>query len=139
MSASAAASDTEPRMPDHATIIRVRQPARRACSGRRSSARMTNGVVCSQAMRVRITARLTATDWPMSVRADCPARPSRMSGSCRPMSTNSSALSRNTSVSHTAKPCRRMLALEIRGACQPTTMPAVAAGTPEQPSRSAGR
>lgn len=33
-----------------------------------------------------------------------------------------------------------MLAVEMRGACQPMTMPAVtAASTPEQPSRSAGR
>ena len=69
-----------------------------------------------------------------------PASPSRMSGSCNPISTNSSALSRNTSVSQTAKPCNRMLAVEMRGARQPSTIPTVtAASTPDAPSASAGR
>jgi hypothetical protein len=116
-SASAAASDTDPRIPDQPTIRRVRQPARRSrCCGRRSSARMTKTEVFSQAIRVSVTVTLIATACPISASADWPARPSRIKGSCRPMSTNSSALSRNTSVSQTAKPCRRMLALEIRGA-----------------------
>ena len=102
-SASAAASDTEPRMPDHAAIMRGRQPWRRSrCCGRRSSARTRYGVVFTHAIRVRITARLTAAAWPSSVHGDSPESPSRISGSCSPISTNSSALSRKTSVSQTA-------------------------------------
>ena len=127
-------------MPDQPTTIRMRQSPRRSrCCGRRSSARITNVEALIHAIRVSVTVTLIAIAWPISVSAE-PSSPSRISGSCSPISTNRSALSRNTSVSHTAKPCRRIDALEICGARQPTKMPQVtAASTPEQPRRSAGR
>ena len=96
--------------------------------------------MCAHTSRVRITAALTATAHSSSSPAGRALSPSRIDGSCSPISTNSSALSRKTSVSQTAKPWIRMRAVEIRGARQPSTMPAVtAASTPETCSASAGR
>ena len=54
--ASAAASDTAPRMPTQEPRKRVRQSARRArCDGRRSRVRMTTVVPKTHAMRTAIT------------------------------------------------------------------------------------
>ena len=89
---------------------------------------------------VRITVALTAAAQPSSVPAGSSLRPSRIVGSCSPMRTNSSALRRNMRISHTALPVRRIDAVEISGAFQPSTMPVVtAASTPESRSASAGR
>ena len=101
--ASAAASETDPRMPHQLMIIRLCQVERRSrCDSRRSSARMTKTAVWLQISRVTMTTRLTATHHHSSSPAGWPDSPSRMSGSCSPISTNSSALSRNVRISHTA-------------------------------------
>ena len=68
-SARAAASVTAPRIPDHATTVRGAQPTRRSTwAGRRSSARMTYGVVWTQRNRVPTTAAIVAKAYPARVR-----------------------------------------------------------------------
>jgi hypothetical protein len=59
--ASAAASDTAPRIPTHEPRKRGRQPARRAsCDGRRSRVRMRTVVAKIHAKRAAITTPLMA-------------------------------------------------------------------------------
>ena len=63
---------------------------------------MTKTAVWLQISRVAITTRLIATHHHSSSPAGCPDSPSMISGSCSPMSTNSSALSRKVTISQTA-------------------------------------
>ena len=65
--ASAAASDTDPRIPAQPMTIRSCQRERRArWDSRRSSARMANGVVSTQSSRTPITAAATRALQPSS-------------------------------------------------------------------------
>jgi len=119
--ASAAASETEPRMPAQPRIVRWRQPARRArWLSRRSSARIAQALTCTQASRQPITTSETTTAVTSSAPSGSPERPSTIRGSCRPISTNSSALSRKIRISHTEEPVSRMRTVEISGERQPT-------------------
>ena len=84
-------------------IIRLCQVERRSrCDSRRSSARITKTADWLQISRVTMTTRLTTTHHHSSSPTGWPESPSTMSGSCSPISTKSSALSRKVRISQTA-------------------------------------
>ena len=123
-SASAAASETAPRMPAQPIdrSARCQVAAARAHATRAGRARgSTNTIVCCQTSRVSTTAALTAARVAeQRRRSRRRSSASRIAGSCRPISTNRNALSRNCSSSHMPKPCSRVAGEAIFGACQPT-------------------
>ena len=76
-------------------------------------------MVNSQANRAPITTAHTSAASPTSSAGVLPARPSTTTGSCSPTSTNSVALSRKVSTSHTANAWRRVGGEASSGARQP--------------------
>jgi hypothetical protein len=125
-SASAAARETAPRIPDQAATTRSRQLARRSrCCGRRSRARMIPVTPKLQASRVTITSAVTraVTRAPSAIAS--PAlipedfSPSTITGSCRPIRMKRVALRRKTRISQTAKDCRRTVGVTSSGDRQP--------------------
>ena len=58
-----------------------------------------------------MTVAATIAPYPISVDADSPESLSRMTGSCSPISTKSSAFRRKTTISQTASPWTRVCAV----------------------------
>ena len=117
--ARAAASETAPRIPDQELTMRSRQVERFSlCEGRRSTRRNAAVVPKPQAKRIAITTSAASSAY----QAASPVlklvwpRPSMITGSCRPISTKSVALSMKVSNSQTVSVCRRVCGPASSGA-----------------------
>ena len=119
--ASAAASDTEPRMPAQPTTSRSRRRAPRALAPRAGrSPGSGTATVNSQASRTPITTDAHEQRPRGSARRRCGPRGCRApSGSCRPTSRNRTAFSRNVRISQTAMLWMPHHGVVSSGVCQP--------------------
>ena len=107
-SARAAASETTPRMPAQESTTSSRQAVRVSARERRGWA--SQSVTNIQTKRTTTTLPQTSSATPTSPSSGLPARRITIVGNCRPIKINTRPSSRNTSVSHTARPCTRVSA-----------------------------
>ena len=137
--ASAAASDTTPRMPAQDTITTARG------DGGGSLARI---FALSQRGRyvagnthtnlATMTVRLTISPYRIRSAAGTDDSPAMIDGSCRPMTRNTNALIAQITICHAPLPKRRASGDSTRAARCPVMSPATTvASTPETPSDSA--
>ncbi len=131
--ASAAASETAPRIPVQAMNAVCRHGSLDPESG-------VARAVKTQTIRATITAIEMSRPSCTSDSADRSPSASTIAGSCRPTRTNRSALTRKTRIAQKAAPERRTSGVVSSGVCQPTYTPAVTTAiTPETPTMCAGR
>src|SRR5581483_520359 len=134
--ASAAASETTPRMPAHdrTTISAGRS------GGRRRRSRSHPAMPPIHSARTAMSAPLTASPAPTSASSAARSSARAVPAIWSPIRTNTNPFRRKISISQTARPASRTSELIMVDARRPRYSPAVtAASTPEIPASSAGR
>ena len=136
--ASAAASETTPRIPAQDSTSEHANGHGMSCCPRNIWGRKT--VPKMKSARTRIRTMLTAMPMPISRIASDGVSVPKSSGTSSPMTMKTNPLSRKANVSQTARPVSRASAPMMREPRCPRYSPAVTVAiTPEAPSRSAGR